>query len=247
MKFAALLVLLLSQAAHANGLEDLKTALATLQGTGAMRGTFDVRETRTDLDAKPAKGPESAAVSALVEEDGNGLAIRWDHGLLKKVADEAKLPKDKKRPMGVSDIMGQISARSVAQAVNYAPNLLQYLQNGQLRAERMDAYNGKPARLIEVLVTPPNPDADKVKMKDNSHVARIWLSPDNLPLAATIYHTIKASFMVFLSFEQSSKEEMTFSVQANRLLVLKRDDAGKEKGPGSESEYRRQVTFIPKA
>lgn len=246
MKFAALLALLLAQPAFANGLDDLKAALGALQGAGALRGTYDIKESRTDLDVKPPK-PESGSAMAQVEDDAGGLAIRWDQALVKRVVDESFAAKDKKKKLGASQMLGQISAERVSKAVNYAPNLIQTLANAQIRGERMDAWNGKPARMIEVNINVPGPDDGKVSMKENSHIAKIWLGGDNLPLAASVSHAVKGSFMVFLSFEQNSKEEMTFSVVNNRLVLLKSEDAGKVKGPGTDTEYRRVSTFTPKA
>ena len=246
MKRFALISLLMTQSAFASGLDDLRSALVPLQGQGALRGAYEARETRTLLDEKPAKPPETVSASALVEEDANGLEIRWDRTLLKRASDEGSMSKGAKRKVALSQLIGSTTAPRVSQAVNYAPYLLQYLATGTLRGERMDAFNGKPARLIEVMVVPQEEENSKVSIKDNSHIAQIWLGPDNLPLAATIQHSIKASLMVFLSYEKSSKEEMTFAVAANRLVVLKREDAGKEKGPGMDSTFRNLYTFTPK-
>jgi len=41
----------------------------------------------------------------------------------------------------------------------------------------------------------------------------------------------------------NSKEDFTFGVVANRLVVLKREDQGSEKGMGNESTFRNQYTF----
>jgi hypothetical protein len=247
MKRVALISLLIANSAAASGLDDLRTALAPLQGQGALRGAYEARETRNVLDAKPLKGPETVTANAQVSDDPSGLEIRWDRALLKRAADEGSMVKGAKRKEALSQLIGSTTAPRVALAVNYAPKLLQYLASAQLRGERMDAFNGKPARLIEVLVVPQEAENDKVSIKENTHVAHIWLGTDNLPVAATIQHTVKASFMVFMSYEKTSKEEMTFGTAANRLVVLKREEAGKEKGPGMDSEFRNHYTFTPKA
>lgn len=247
MKYAALLAFAFTNTAFANGLDDLKAALAPLQGQGALRGAYEARETRHLLDAKPAKGPETVTALAHVAEDASGLEIRWDRALLKRAADEGSMAKGARRKEALNQLIGSTTAPRVAQAVNYAPRLLQYLATGTLRGERMDAWNGKPARLIEVVVVPQEAENDKVSIKENTHVAQIWLGADNLPLAATIQHNVKASLMVFMSYEKSSKEEMSFGVAANRLVVLRREEAGKEKGPGMDSEFRNHYTFTPKA
>ena len=95
MKYAALLALLFANAAWANGLDDLRSALGTLQGQGSLRGAFEAQQSRQDLDGK--KAPENASASAQVEEDANGLVIRWDRSTLKRANDEAHPPKGGKR------------------------------------------------------------------------------------------------------------------------------------------------------
>ncbi len=248
MKFTALFALLLANSAFANGLDDLKLALAPLQGQGALHGTYESKTQRTEMDGKVVKSSENGAVSAQVEDDVNGFLIRWDHALMKRAADEAKpVAKGAKKVQALTHLIESSSAPAVAQTLNYAPKLLQYLANSQLRSERADTYQGKPARLIEVNIVPPEEDEPKVSIKENSHVAQIWLGADGLPLSATVKHSVKASMMLVLSFEQASKEEFTFSVVANRLVIVKRDEQGSAKGFGNDSQYRNSVVFTPKA
>ncbi len=247
MKFSALLALLLASPAFANGLDDLKTALAPLQGQGAaLRGVYEAKLHKTDLE-KAAKPPESATASAQVDEDASGLQIRWERALLKRAIDEASPAKGAKKAEALASLISSSSALRVAQAVNYAPKFLESLAFSQLTSERTDTYQGKPARLIELNITPPDDGDSKVKIKENMHVARVWLSAEGMPLAATVSHNIKASFMMFMSYEKANKEEFTFAVVANRLVVLKREDQGTEKGFGNESQYRNLYTFTPKA
>ncbi|MES2153216.1 MAG: hypothetical protein V4508_25840 [Pseudomonadota bacterium] len=249
MKTTALIALLLVGPASANGLDDLRAALAPLQGQGALHGIYEARESRTELDAKPAKAPETVSASAQVDEDANGFQIRWDRALLKRAAEESNPAKGVKKNENLTQLIGSSSATRVANALNYAPQLLKFLANGQLKSERADTWQGKPARLIEVQIVPQEEDNDKVKVKvkDNTHLANIWLSADGVPLAANVSHSIKASFMIFLSFEKTSKEEMNFAVVANRLVVLKREEHGKQKAPGTDSEFKNSYTFSPKA
>ncbi|MDC8759266.1 hypothetical protein [Janthinobacterium fluminis] len=244
MKYAAFAAFLLCNTASATGLDDLKAALAPLQGQGVLRGTYEAREQKTDLEKNGAK-PELAQVSALVEDDAGGLQIHWDRALLKRAADESRPAKGKKSD-ALTQAIGSSSAPRIAAAVNYAPKLLQQLASSQLKQERVDTYQGKPARLLEINFTPPDEDNDKVKVKENTHLAQVWLGADGLPLAASVTHKVKVSFMVFLSYETTSKEELLFSAQANRLVVLRREEQGNEKGMGSEGKFSRLYTFTPK-
>jgi hypothetical protein len=246
MKYAALLVLLLSNAAFANGLDDLRTALGPLQGQGSVRGTFEGRQFKQEIDKKD-KAPENATASAQVEEDATGLQVRWDRATLKRAAEESSPPKGAKRSESLSTLIGTSSALRVANLVNYAPAFLRSLDGAQLKSERTDSYQGRPARVLELSLVEREPDDEHVSMKENAHTAQVWLGADNVPLAATVTHKRKAKVMVFLSFEQQAKEDFVFSVVANRLVVLKRDEQGTAKGIGSDAQYRNTYSFTPKA
>lgn len=248
MRKASLLLALTvsSGAAYANGLEDMRAALSALQGLGTLNGAYEVKETRTNHAAKPARGAETVMAAAQVADGMGALEVRWDKGLLKRASEEASPAKGAARREGLSNLIGQTTAVRIANAVNYAPRLLQSLALARLRTERMDSYRGKPARLIEVVMTPEEVPNDAIAIKDNTIVAQYWLGPDNLPLAAVTNHVIDAKFMVFMTYNRSVREEHSFGVLANRLVLLKREAAGKEKGPGIDNEFSNVYTFTPK-
>lgn len=246
MKYLVLAALLAAGPACAGGFDDMKTALALLQGQGSLRAAYEARETHTEFDAKPLKGPETVMVAAQVEDDPAGLAIRWDRGLLKRAADESSVAKGAKRKQALSQLVGSSSAPRLAMAMNYAPRLLQMLAISQFKSERADNFQGKPARLVELVMTPQEEVNQNVSIKDNTIEARFWLGPDGVPLGAVTTHTIKAKFMVFMSYEKTTREEYTFGVVNNRLVVLKREMQGKEKGPGTENEFKNLYTVTPK-
>jgi hypothetical protein len=245
MKYAALLALLFANSAFANGLDDLRGALGALQGQGTLRGTFEAHQQAAEVDGKDST-PDAASAQAQVEEDASGLQVRWDRAVLKRANEQAWAAKGGKKGQALSTLIGSTSALRLAGAVNYAPALLHALEGAQLKAERSDSWQGKSARLLELSLVEAAPAEEKVKMKESTHEARIWLGADGAPLAATVTHRRKASVMVFLSFEQEAREEFVFSVVANRLVVLKRDEQGTAKGLGSTTQYRNGYTFTPK-
>jgi hypothetical protein len=245
MKYAALLALLFANAAWANGLDDLRTALGTLQGQGAVRGTFEARLSKQEADK--AKAPESANATAYVEQDAGGLTVRWDRATLKRANDEANPPNKGKPKEMLSTLVGSSSALRIDECVNRAPGLLRDLEGAQLKAERNETYQGRPARVLELALVERAPDDEHINMKESVHTATVWVGPDNVPLAATVTHRRKAKVLVFLSFEQQEKEEFVFSQSANRLVVLKHDAQGTAKGLGSDGQYRNTYSFIPKA
>lgn len=244
MRYAALLALLFANAAWANGLDELRTALGTLQGQGSVRGTFEARLSKQEADR--SKPPESANATAHVEQDGSGLVIRWDRATLKRANDEANPPNKGKPKEMLSTLLGSSSALRIDECVNRAPGLLRDLEGAQLKSERSDTYQGKPVRVLELSLLERAPDDEHINMKESLHSATMWIGQDNLPLAATITHRRKAKVLVFLSFEQQEKEEFVFSQAANRLVVLKHDAQGTAKGLGSDGQYHNTYSFTPK-
>lgn len=242
MKYAALTVLLLANSAFANGLDDLKAALVPLQGQGALRGTYEAREQKSDAE-KPGAKPELAQLSAQVEDDAGGLQLRWERALLKRAADEAK---GGKRNAVLERAISANSGMRVAESVNYAPKLLRMLANSQLTLERADTWQGKPARLLELKITPPVEADEKTKVKENTVLAQVWLGADGVPLGATLSQKLKISMMAFLSIERASKDEFSFAVHANRLVLLRREEQGSDKNIGGEVVFRNLYTFMPK-
>jgi hypothetical protein len=117
---------------------------------------------------------------------------------------------------------------------------------GSYISERPDTFQGKPARLVEVRIAPEEVANEGGGVKENMIVAQFWIGANGVPLGALMTHTVKARLMVFLNYERSTRDEMTFGVAGNRLVALKRDSQGKEQGPGSEYEFHHLYTFTPK-
>jgi hypothetical protein len=125
--------------------------------------------------------------------------------------------------------------------------LLDTLAHSQLVSEKADTYQGKPARLVQLVYTPPIEDMSKVSIKENAHTAQMWIGADGLPLAAVMTHKLRGSFMMFISFEQASRDELVFNVVNNRLVLAHRDEQGTRKGPGGDGTYHNTYVFTPKA
>lgn len=236
-----LLVANFATAASPSTIDEVKAALASLRGDGALRGTYEVRS----LETTGKETPELEVLSAQVEDGADGMAVRWDHALLRRAEDEAtQAPKpDHKLVM----LIQNNSATRIAAAVNYAPNLLGMLTRSRVESERDDSWQGKPARLLELAVTsPPFVGWSGIKVKENTHHVKLWLGPDRVPLAASIRHKLRASVALVFTYEQNSTQDLVFSQVANRLVVLKRREEGVRKGGGDKGSYRNAYSFTPR-
>lgn len=241
MRFLALLSLFFAGAAGATTLDEVKSVLTGLRGDVAVRGTYEVRS----IETHGKETPELETLSAQVEDGADGMAVRWDHALIRRAEEEStQSPKpDHKLVM----LIQNNSATRIAAAVNYAPNLLNMLARSRVESERNDSWQGRPARLLELAVTsPPFTGWSGIKVKENTHHVKLWLGPDNVPLAASIRHKLKASVAVLFTYEQNSTQDLVFSKVANRLVVLKRHEEGVRKGGGDRGSYRNAYSFTPR-
>ncbi|MES3023314.1 MAG: hypothetical protein V4857_17255 [Pseudomonadota bacterium] len=245
MKLAVLIALLFANSAHATGFDDLKAALAPLQGQSTLRGTYELKEKKTDNDKKT--GPETASAAVYIEDSPDGLQMRWDRALLKRATEESKGGVSITKVMPLGSLIRSVTATRMAQTVNYAQAFLQTLSMAQLKSERVEAWQGKPARLIELVINEPAAEDAKVSVKENVRIAQVWIGADGAPLAASMTRKFKAKVLVFMTIESSNKEDFVFSVVGNRLVVLKREDVGATKGPGSDMNFHNVSTFTPKA
>jgi hypothetical protein len=237
--------ILVSTQAFATGLDDLRSALASLQGQGSLRGIYDTRTSTTDKDK--AKGTESAAATASIEEDASGVSVRWERNLLKQAFDQANPPQGVKKQDALQSLINSTSPMKVQQTLNYAPRLLAYLKGATLKAERQETYQGKPARALDLVLQPPEIGSSQVSVKESVVGGTIWINAEGIPLAASVSHKFKGSAMVFLSFEDSARRDYVFTTVANRLVLVKYEEQGARKNPGGDSTYKISSTFTPRA
>jgi len=92
-------------------------------------------------------------------------------------------------------------------------------------------------------VTPPLGARERRYVKEISAVARVWLGPDGVPLAAE--QEIKAKGRVFLviTFEVEQRERLRFAREGDRLVALHRESEQRSSGAG-EKGWRRSVTDV---
>jgi hypothetical protein len=235
-----LLGLALALTLQANGLDELKAALSRLQGQGTLKGTYEVSAWSRGGKGKEIEEATGKAM-AWAEEDASGLTLRWDRALLRRAEEEGKASKAAKRTDSAALGLESLSAPKVSAALNFAPKLAQLLATAQVKGEGAE---GAAAHWIDLQLTPPEADKE-TKAKENTYTVRIRVGADGLPFAASFTRAIKASVM-FISMEMNTTEELTFSVLANRLVVLRKEERMATKTLGMELQQRTIATFAPK-
>lgn len=226
----------------ANGLDDLRGALHKLQGAEPVKATLEHSFWRqTTDDKKPVVS--QGKVSAQLEEGPQGLRVTWSKPTLQQAARElAAQEKEPDRPAPTRTALRNLDPVETAESLNHAEALLRDLAQAQLQEERTEAWQGRPARLLVLKLTPKIPEAQRKYLKELKVDAKVWVGPDGLPLAFASTVAYKGSRM-FISFEGGSSQERLFARAGARLVVTRSTSEDRSAGLGA-STLTKKVTSL---
>lgn len=214
------LLVTLGTGAQADGLADLRGALSRLNGQEAVKASVDHQSWRKVVDGKKSDIIQGRA-QAQVEDGPAGLKLAFPKNLLQQAAQEAQArAKDPEKTTPTWTAIGEVSLKQVVEWANQGDALLREIEEGQAKVleDRADTFQGKPARLLVLQVTPRMKAEDKKNVKDLQISAKVWLGQDNLPMGWTSSTQVKAS-KFFISFTSTQSEETRFALVRNRLVA----------------------------
>lgn len=237
-----ILVLSLTLPLAANSLDDLRASLQRLQGADPVKATLEHSFWRqTTDDKKPLVS--QGRVTAQLEEGPQGLRVTWSKPTLQQAEKElAVQEKEPDRPAPTRLALKNLDPVEAAESLSYAEALLRDLAQAQLQEERAEAWQGRPARLLVLKVTPKVPEAQRKYLKELKVDARIWVGPDGLPLAFASTVAYKGSRM-FISFEGGSSQERQFARVGGRLVVTRATTEDRTAGLGASTQTRKVTTL----
>ena len=226
-------------ATRADGLADLRGALARLQATAPLRATVDAHDWRRSGDGKDAE-EHQGSVSIALEDGPRGLAPIYGRELLARSdAEQRAAIKDKKaaRPIGTTlDQLGLAELRAMASA---APWLQREIDEATFTGEAADSVDGKAARrLVFESGIDKLAEKDRKYAKEFKSVLTVWVAADGTPLASTRRIDLSGSAFIVIKFELHDEESFSFAVVGDRLVELRNDKKGSTKGAGSDQHYR---------
>ncbi len=245
------LVLLLCGAAgvaRADGLADLRGALARLQAQSVLKASVQVRDWRRTGDGKDAKETQGQASIGL--EDGpRGLQPLYSHELLGRLdAESHAAVKDKSAKKPLSQVMSQLGLDDLRVLASAAPALQRAIDDAQFKSESADTWAGKPARkLVFEGSVDSLSESDRKYVRDMKLQLTLWIGADGTPLASQRHFDLSGRAFVVVSFEQHSDEQRSYAVVGDRLVATSDDEKGSAKGAGEAQEYRteRSLQVLP--
>ena len=243
---AALLVsvIVLGNPAHADGVSDLKSALARLQGQTSLRAQVDAKTWNRQGDGKETDETQGTA-SVTVEEGARGLSVLYSKEMLAKLeAEERNKERDSKAKTPTLSALSEVNSSSLRPMLSAASSLSRSLDKAVFKAEKPDTYNGKPARHLSFDLT-----LDKLSEKDRKYVKKfegaldVWIAEDGTPVASRSSQTVSGRAYVVVSFEFKNEEDHVYSVVGDRLVATKKESRTSGSGMGEKGEGRAVMTL----
>jgi hypothetical protein len=222
----------------ADTLSDLKGTLARLNGQEPVKASVDYQFWSRQGDEKKPVVTEGKATT-LVEEGPQGLKLSWSRGILQAAAQEAKAQAmDPEKSTPIRRAIEAMKAVEVSDYLNGAEDLLRTLEQSQLLEEKAEAWQGKPARLLQLKFSPRMGQQQRRYIKEMNATVKVWVGVDGLPLAAVSQVNMKGRALLVVSFEQQQKEEFHFARAGNRLLVVHHAKENNGSGGGEKGQSK---------
>jgi hypothetical protein len=250
MKISATVLLAIVSALSAQGdtLSDLRAVLGRLNGHAPIRATYEIQRSGQSK-GRFVNDRYSGSVAVEIEADTAALRVVFPQALLDTIAREqaAKL-RNSATDTPTLNALWEVSAVHTAEAVDFAPALLQMIDGAKLVDDRAATLQGRPARMIVLdlpqRVTQPNGTIDIGKVTVEKDRMTLWLGADGLPQVAEHVRTIKASVLLFKALSEET-ESWQFAAGAGRLLRLRYESKSSGSGLGQTGSGTLVFTLKP--
>ncbi len=239
-----LFVLAVGTYAHADGVSDLKSALSRLQGQSPLKAQVDAKTWNRQGDGKDTDETQGSA-SVTVEEGARGLSVLYSKDMLAKLeAEERNRERDAKAKTPTLSALSEVNSSALRPMLSAASSLSRSLDKAIFKAEKLDTYNGKPARHLSFDLT-----LEKLNEKDRKYVKKfegaleVWIADDGTPVASRSSQTVSGRAYVVVSFEFKNEEDHLYSVVGDRLVSTKKESRTSGSGMGEKGESRAVKTL----
>jgi hypothetical protein len=238
----------LASPARADGLGDLRGALARLQGQTPLKAAVQAHDWRRTGEGKDAK--ETQGQVAIGLEDGpRGLQPIYGHDLLARVDAESRAAvKDKAATRPLSQTLSRLDFEQLRAMSSAAPALQREIEDAQFKGEAADTWAGKPARRLTFEGSADSlPESDRKYVREFKLQLEVWIAADGTPLASRRHFDLTGRAFVVVSFEQHSDQRRGYAVTGDRLVAASDDEKGSAKGAGETQDYRteRSLQLLP--
>ena len=244
--FTLVAALVAAGTVHADGLADLKAALARLQAQTPVKATLDLKTTERSGDGADALEKQGQA-SVTLEDGARGLQVLYAKDMLARMdAESRQLIRDPKAKTPTVWALAKFDPTEAMTMASAAPALSRSLDKSVFKNETADTWGGKPARLLSFTMPSTTLSEQQRKyVKEFDATLAIWIAVDGTPLASTAHVTVKGRAFVVVSFEAVDDTSTTYGVLGDRLLTLRSEHHTTSSGAGERGEMRVVKTLSP--
>jgi len=238
-RLAAPALLVLTLNARADVVTDMRAAISQLRATRPIHVSIDVQQSRKS-EGRFANQQFTGTASLDVVEDEAGLHITFPRAVLEKADRESREnTADPRKTMPTRAAVNDTEATEIADAVDFAGPFLRLIDTAKRVSETRTMRDGHPVRVVVLKLTPKlPPEATSIfSVKFTEDQLTVWLSDDNLPVAAERVQRGTAGFM-FIKGSMTNRSTWSFAHVGDRLVVLRDDSAYAGSGFGQKGEGR---------
>jgi len=228
-----------SGAARADAQADLRAALARLAGAAPVKATLDVSSTKRQGEGKDAV--ERAGRATIQIEDGpRGLQVRYGSDILERLDAEGRATaKDPEAATPTINALKELDATDILPLIAAARALVRQIDRATFKAERAEAWRGRPARVVTFAMPMESLTREQKKyVKKFEGTLEVWIAADGTPLASAQHVSVSGRALVVIGFEAKDDLERTYAVSGDRLVVVRDERHNVSSGAGEQGEER---------
>ncbi len=245
-RLSVIATLLAAPLAHADGLADLKGALARLQAQTPLKATLDVRTVGKHGEGSDLVEKQGQA-SIGVEDGARGLQVLYGRDVLARMeAESRQLARDPKARTPTVWAIGKLDSSEIVPMTSAAPALARRLEEAQFKGEKADARDGKPARMLTFTIPIDKlPPEQRKYVKQFDGTLSVWIAGDGTPLASETHVVVKGRAFIVVSFDAVDDWSTTYAVLGDRLVALRAENHSTSNGAGEHDEQHVVKTLQP--
>ena len=225
--------------AQADGLTDLKAALTRLQGQAPLKAVIEAKTWNRQGEGKEQE--ETTGLASVTIDDGvRGLQVLYSKDMLSRLeAEEHAKEKNSKSKTPTLSAFKEFNSTELRPMISASGSLLRALEKHVFKSEKVESYNGKPARLLNFdLPLEKLPEEARKYVKKFEGSLDIWIAPDGTPLASRSHQNMSGRAFVVVSFEQKNENEAVYSQLGDRLLTVRKETKNSGSGMGEKGESK---------
>jgi hypothetical protein len=240
-------LLLVSAAAHADTVVDMRAALAHLGGRSAINATYEVQRSRKS-EGRFVNDNFTGRVTLELESDNAAFRLVFPQALLATINNEKMIKlRDRKKDTPTLNALWEVSPISASEALDFAPALLQMIDGAKIVGDRVETVQGAPGHLLVLDLPPPKQASGVIEfgsVKIEKDRLTLWLGADGLPLSAEHVQVWKASALIF-KVEGQQTEKWIFRKENDHFLRMRYESSTSGSGLGQQGTGSVIATLTP--